>query len=73
MVYTVSMTVRLSEGLTRSALRLAGARPDEWLCPVCGAVVRDCDLIPGVHAPGIDPPVHEHHGRYVDLIWRAQL
>lgn len=67
------MTVRLSEPLERSALRLAGARPEEWLCPVCGEVVADDALRPGVHVPVIDPPTHWHHRRQVDLIWRAQL
>lgn len=57
----------LSAPLVRSALRLAGARPSEWLCPVCGAVVADDLVLDPV------PPVHEHYGRPVELIWRAEL
>jgi hypothetical protein len=59
----------LSPKLTHAALRLAGARPENWLCPVCGAVLRD-DLI----ADDFDgPPFHEHHGHPVELIPRAEL
>lgn len=64
----------LSPALVRSALRLSGARPDEWLCLVCGAVVADEDLALSAHEDlELDPPVHEHYGRRVELVWRPQL
>jgi len=58
----------LSPQLVRAALRLAGARPDEWLCPVCGAVVAD-DSLDGDQVQ----PIHVHRGRRVALVPRAQL
>ena len=39
--------------------------PEEWLCPVCGAVVADRDVADA------RPPLHEHRGRAVALIGRA--
>lgn len=57
----------LSPELRADALNLAGRRPEHWLCPVCGAVVADEDLV------GPYPPWHLHHGRSVDLIPRAAL
>jgi hypothetical protein len=60
--------VTLSRPLVRSALRLSGARPEEWLCPVCGGVVADDEL-----HPEVDRPVHEHYGHDVALIERAQM
>jgi hypothetical protein len=62
-----SRVVRLDNGLIDSALRLAGVHPDEWLCPVCGAVVPD-ELLDGER-----PPVHQHYGHPVELVARAQL
>jgi hypothetical protein len=59
----------LSPALTDAALRLAGVWPEEWLCPVCGAVVPDEHLTPGSERP----PLHEHHGRASALVPRAQL
>jgi len=47
--------------------RAARPRAENWLCPVCGAVIRD-DLIGDP-----PPPKHEHHGRVIDLIPRAEL
>jgi hypothetical protein len=72
--------LRLSPELTATALRLAGARPDEWLCPVCGDVVPDSagvrkSLCKTKTADELlcGPPVHEHRGRVVELIPRASL
>jgi hypothetical protein len=62
------VSVELSPALVRSALRLSGARPQEWLCPVCGAVVAD-ELL----SLDCDRPVHEHYGHAVVFIERAQL
>lgn len=56
----------LSRTLIDKVLDLAGARSESWLCAVCGAVVAD-ELLSGNR-----PPVHEHHGRSVELIGRAQ-
>lgn len=53
----------LSPELESLALRLAGLRPDRWLCPVCGQDVADQDVADQ------SPPLHQHHGRRVELIW----
>jgi hypothetical protein len=59
----------LSAALTDAAFRLAGLYPAEWLCPVCGAFVRDEDLIAGSPRP----PVHEHYRHQVEFVERPQL
>jgi hypothetical protein len=59
----------LSPKLTHAALRLAGARPQNWLCPVCGTVMPDELIADDVEGP----PLHEHHGHPVALIPRAEL
>ena len=56
----------MSAGLTDAALRLA-VYPDEWLCPVCGAVVAD-ELVRGDR-----PPVHEHYGHAIEFVDRRRL
>ena len=60
---------QLSLELVDAALRLAGARPESWLCPVCGDVVPDESLTGGSERP----PRHEHHGHTVELVSRAEL
>jgi hypothetical protein len=58
---------RLSSPLVDAALRLAGVYPENWLCPVCGAVVPD-ELLDDRR-----PPRHEHYGRRVELVPRAEM
>jgi hypothetical protein len=41
-----------------------GARPQEWLCPVCGAVIADDQVADE------DDLRHEHYGRAVELVPR---
>lgn len=59
----------LSPELTDAALRVSGLHPENWLCPVCGAVIRDDLLAPGFTRP----PFHRHHDRPIALIPRAEL
>lgn len=63
----LGVTPALSPSLIDAALRLAGAWPESWLCPVCGAVIRDIDLA------GDRPPVHEHYGHAVAFVQRPEM
>jgi hypothetical protein len=44
----------------------ASYAPEQWLCPVCGAVVDAANVLPPL------PPVHLHYGRPVRLVPRPR-